>query len=161
MKINVEITKDRIVKTPSGKEFYLMEIDGNPEKRMSEVSKYLAVKSERIAAPELKEDTPFIMKMIVEEAPKEIRQSAYVASQIDMFLTRVMNTTKNKEIQEFLCAVPAFKSPSKYAQVLELYSKTYIAAAEFFTRIANDIKNNPADYSAVEEETPNGNIKIQ
>lgn len=161
MKINVEITKDRIVKTPSGKEFYLMEIDGNPEKRMSEVSKYLAVKSERIVEPKLKEDTPFIMKMIMEAAPKEIRQSAYITSQIDIFLNSVENTTKNKEIQEFLCSAPAFKNPSKYAQVLELYSQVYISAAEFFTRIANDIKNNPADYSVTEEETPNGNIKIQ
>ena len=159
MKINTEITKDRIVKTPSGKEFYLMELNPDPEKRIFEVADYLALNSERILESELKEHTPEIMKMIIKAAPKEVRQSAFLVGLIHSTLEKALSSINDKDIIEFIGNFPVYHNPLKYADVLTVYSKNYITTAELLTRAANEIKNNTADYTV--EETPNGNIKIQ
>lgn len=153
--------KDRIVKTPSGKEFYLMELNPDPEKRISEAANYLALNSERILEPELKENIPEIMKMIIKATPKEIRQSAFLVGLIHSTLEKALSSINDKDTIEFIGNFTVYNDPLKYADVLTIYSKNYIAIAEFLTRAVNEIKNNITDYTFPGEETTNDSIKIQ
>ena len=148
MKINAEIKEnDRMLKTPSGKEYYLLDLTDDLEKQVDNAIEYLLQKTPdmlTLSEEDMKLDP--IRKVIFDFASKDIKDMAQLAAKVVTFTEKLL--PQIEDISQGIIAASRFMLPTnpevysqellkRFARYLMLSSKYYLDAARSFENVYN------------------------